>query len=309
MVSGDFPYVRDRREMNERLRCVAPVGDRCGEAATWSPAERALYWCDVNRFLIHRLDTEEQVRSWFFDEPVTALSLTDRPGELLVALGSRLTFWRPEEDRRRDHGFKLGEWPVARLNDGRAAPNGDLWIGSMHNNVGPNGEALDAAFGHGALFRLRGSGEVSVEKRGLGISNTVCWSPDRRTFYFGDTQQNTIWAYDYDEATGEIAGERPFFAGFGRGVPDGSAVDAQGRLWNCRFGGACVVCVAPDGRIDQVLEMPAQNITTCAFGGDDLATLYITTAAMGTTEADRLAGSLFAYAADVPGLESFAAKI
>jgi sugar lactone lactonase YvrE len=179
----------------------------------------------------------------------------------------------------------------------------------MHNNVGPNGEPLEAQPGFGVLHRLRTQGAVSIEKRDLGISNTVCWSPDRRTFYFGDTQQNTIWAYDYDEASGEISGERPFFAGFDRGSPDGSAVDAQGRLWNCRFDGACVVCVAPDGTIEQVLEMPVRNITTCAFGGADLSTLYITTAAMMTTPSDRLAGSLFAYAADSPGLEGFQARI
>jgi sugar lactone lactonase YvrE len=295
--------------MDERLRCVAPVGDKCGEAATWSAEEGALYWCDVNRFLIHRLDAREAVRSWFFDEPVVALSLTEEPGVLLVALGSRLILWRPEDDSRRDQGFRLTDWPQARLNDGRAAPNGDFWIGSMANNVGPNGEPGEAAFGLGVLLRLRRGAEAGVYKRGLGISNTVCWSPDRRTFYFGDSQQNTIWAYDYDEASGEIANERPFFAGFERGGPDGSAVDADGRLWNCRFGGACVVAVAPDGKIDQVLEMPVRNVTTCAFGGADLKTLYITTAAMLTTESDRLAGSLFAWTAEAPGLDGFKARL
>lgn len=295
--------------MNQRLRCVAPTGDKCGEAATWSPDEQALYWCDVNRFLIHRMDAEERVSSWFFDEPVAALSLTEEPGLWVVALASRIILWRPADDSRRDHGFHLPDWPTARLNDGRAAPNGDLWIGSMSNNVGPDGEPGDAAFGHGVLHRIQPGGVVTEEKRELGISNTVCWSPDRTTFYFGDTQQNTIWAYDYDAASGEISRERPFFAGFERGVPDGSSIDAAGRLWNCRFDGGCVVCVTPDGRIDQVLEIPARNVTTCAFGGADLKTLYITTAAMMTTEADRLAGSLFAYAADVAGLESFKARL
>jgi len=295
--------------MSERPRCVAPVGDKCGEAATWSPKEQALYWCDVNRFLIHRLDAEERVASWFFDEPVAALSLTEDPDWLLVALASRLILWRPGDDSRRDHGFRLAEWPKARLNDGRAAPNGDFWLGTMANNVGPNGELGDAAPGLGVLERIRAGGGVSTYKRGLGISNTVCWSPDHRTFYFGDTQLNTIWAYDYDEASGEISNERPFFTGFERGLPDGSSADAEGRLWNCRFGGACVVAVAPDGRVDQVLEMPVNNITTCAFGGSDLATLYITTAAILTNESDRLAGSLFAYQADAPGLESFKVKL
>lgn len=295
--------------MSERLRCVAPVGDRCGEAATWSPDEQALYWCDVNRFLIHRLDAQERVTSWFFDEPVTALSLTEEPGVWLVALASRLILWRPSDDSRRDHGFRLSDWPTARLNDGRAAPNGDFWIGSMSNNVGPNGEPAEAAFGHGVLHRIRPGGRVSEEKRGLGISNTVCWSPDRRTFYFGDTQRNTIWAYDYDAASGEIANERAFFSGFDRGAPDGSSIDAEGRLWNCRFDGGCVVCVDPDGRIEQVLEVPARNVTTCAFGGAALKTLYITTAAMMTSPSDRLAGSLFAWEAEVAGLDGFKVRV
>ena len=288
---------------------MAPVGDRCGEAATWHAAEGALYWCDVNRFLIHRLAPDESVRSWHFDEPVTALSLTHQPDEFLVALASRLILWRPSDDRRRDHGFSCEAWPRARFNDGRAAPNGDFWIGSMGQNVGPGGEALDCEPGQGLLARLRKGGDVSIEKSGLGIANTVCWSPDHRTFYFGDSQRNVIWAHDYDPANGDIGPERVFFSGFERGVPDGSAVDRAGRLWNCRFGGGCVVCVAPDGSVERVVEMPVRNITTCAFGGEALKTLYITTAAMMTHEGDRLAGSLFALAVETPGLDGFIAKI
>jgi sugar lactone lactonase YvrE len=293
----------------EGPRCVAPVGDRCGEAATWDPQAHALYWCDVNRFLIHRLDAAGAVVSWHFDEPVTALSLTERPDELLVALGSRLILWRPADDSRRDHGFRCEGWPAARLNDGRAAPNGDFWIGSMGHNVGPCGEALECPPGLGMLWRLRRGAEPSVERRDLGISNTVCWSPDARTFYFGDTLRDTIWAWDYDPVSGAIANERLFFSGFGRGAPDGSAVDSAGRLWNCRFGGGCVVCVAPDGSVERVVEMPVRNITTCAFGGDDLKTLFITTAAMLTHAGDRLAGSLYALAMETPGLPGFRARI
>ncbi|HEY1927834.1 MAG TPA: SMP-30/gluconolactonase/LRE family protein [Caulobacteraceae bacterium] len=293
----------------DRLRCVAPQGDRCGEAATWAAEERALYWCDVNRYLIHRIGPDRQVRSWFFDEPVTALAQTTDPGEWIVALGSRLILWRPADDSRREHGFRCEGWPEARLNDGRAAPNGDFWIGSMGHNVGPDGEDRECPPGLGLLWRIRPDGTATVEKRALGISNTVCWSPDGRTFYFGDSLANTIWAYDYDPQTGEIANERPFFAGFDRGGPDGSAVDSEGRLWNCRFYGGCVVCVAPDGKIEQVVEMPVRDITTCAFGGDDLKTLYITTAGMLTQEGGRLAGSLFALETDAPGLDGYRARI
>ena len=100
-----------------------------------------------------------------------------------------------------------------------------------------------------------------------------------------------IWSYDYDAATGAITNEAPFFQDFDRGLPDGSTVDAEGYLWNCRYYGGCIVRVAPDGRVDRVIEMPVKNITTCTFGGADLKTLYVTTAA---SPNQRLAGGLFA---------------
>ena len=106
-----------------------------------------------------------------------------------------------------------------------------------------------------------------------------------------------------------ISCERPFFSGYSRGHPDGSAVDSQGHLWNCRFGGSCIVRVAPDGKVDRVIEMPVRNVTTCAFGGADLRTLYITTASILTDSSDRLAGSLFALDVDVPGAAAFRAKV
>ncbi len=294
--------------VNSEPRCVAPVGDRCGEAATWCDSDNTLYWTDVNRFLIHALDPRtNSVRSWLFDEPVVALSLTENDDELLVALGSRLIFWNRKTDLRRDHGFRCVGWPAVRFNDGRAGPNGEFWIGSMANNVGSNGEVRDARAGKGALYRVERGAEPTLFKKGLGISNTLAWSPDHRVFYFGDTMKNRIWAYDYD--AGAIKGERSFFSDFARGRPDGSATDARGYLWNCRFGGGCIVRVAPDGTIDRVIEMPVRNITTCAFGGAGLRTLYVTTASIHAEEADRLAGSLFALDVDVPGAAAFRAKV
>jgi sugar lactone lactonase YvrE len=151
------------------------------------------------------------------------------------------------------------------------------------------------------LVRIDPDGSVTEWKRDIGIANTLAWSPDRTRFYFADTAANLIWLYDYDPATGAICGERPHLAGFARGYPDGSNVDSDGYLWNCRYYGNCIVRVAPDGNIDQVIEMPTTNITSCTFGGDDLKTLYVTTASAGAPAGDRLAGSLFAIRTAVSG--------
>lgn len=289
-------------------RCVAYAGDRCGEGAVWHAEEKALFWCDIGRFLLHRFDAESgALHSWSFDEPVVAVMLTRDPGRLLIGLASRLVLFRPATGAVSEHSFRLPGYPRVRFNDGRTDPAGNVWIGSMQNNVRADGEldeTVEANWtrpGLGTLFRFTPDGGHDVKREQVGISNTVCWSPDGKRFYFGDTLQNEIRAYDFDAATGTIANGRGWLAGFDRGGPDGSTVDGEGYLWNCRFGGGCIVRVSPEGRIDRVLEMPCIDVTTCTFGGPDLRTLYITTASMRGHAGERLAGSVFALATDVAG--------
>jgi len=282
--------------------CVAPTGDVCGEGAVWHEGHQAVYWNDINRFLVHRFTPAHGcVRTWFFDEPVTALALTESPEKLVVVLGSGVILWEPQLDARHDFIFRLEQWPKVRLNDARADPRGALWIGSMRNNVNPDGSCGDAGGQDGKLFRLDPDGKVTVWRENVGIANTLAWSPDRQRFYFGDSLSNVIWRYDYDPSAGAIANERAFLHGFDRGLPDGSTVDSEGYLWNCRFFGGCIVRVAPNGVIDRIVEMPVKNITTCTFGGADLKTLFVTTARAGAPPGDRLAGSLFTIETGVAG--------
>jgi sugar lactone lactonase YvrE len=115
--------------MNSRMVgdpvCAAPTGDVCGEGAVWHAAHDAVYWTDINRFLIHRFTPANQsVRTWFFDEPVTALALTDRTEALAVGLGSRVILWEPATDTRQEPLFWLEGWPAVRRNDARVDPRG-----------------------------------------------------------------------------------------------------------------------------------------------------------------------------------------
>ena len=282
-------------------RCIVPAGDWCGESPVWNTAQQALFWVDINRRLVHRFrpDTLE-VRTWEFEEPVPAVALTVKENLLLVALASRLVIWEPETHSCTDAGFRLDGWPRVRFNDGRVDPRGSFWVGTMRNNVLPDGGEGEAGGTDGVLYRFDPGGEVSEWERGIGISNTVAWSPDGSRFYFGDTLANEVWVYDFNAETGAIANRRPFLSGFERGLPDGSAVDAEGYLWNCRSGGSCMVRVAPDGVIDRVLEFPTPKPTSCTFGGKDLDTLFVTSISLGVS-GDRLAGGLFAIDAGVRG--------
>lgn len=286
-----------------RVECLAATGDHCGEGAVWHPGHQAVYWTDINRFLIHRYSRAQcAVRTWFFDQPVTALVLTDHEDTLGVVLGSGVILWQPAPDRRSTPLFKLPGWPQVRCNDARVDPHGRLWIGTMRNNVQPDGSPGPEGGNDGILYRIDPNGAVSEWVRGVSIANTLAWSPDHSAFYFADSPANRITRYRYQES-GEISDGQPFFEGFARGNPDGSDMDSQGYLWNCRHGGGCVVRIAPTGKVDFVLNLPVKNPTTCIFGGPQHSTLYITSASNGAPASDRLAGCLFGVDIGIPGME------
>jgi sugar lactone lactonase YvrE len=111
-----------------------------------------------------------------------------------------------------------------------------------------------------------------------------------------------VWVCDFDVEGNSLGEPQIFLSGFERGLPDGSTVDAEGHLWNCRFGGGCVVRVSPAGVVNSIIEVGVTNVTTCTFGGPEISTLLVTTGAGGAPERERMAGSLFAFDTNVQGL-------
>ena len=157
----------------------------------------------------------------------------------------------------------------------------------------------------GVLYRLVGQ-DLTGMMSGIRIPNSLAWSPDGRTMYFADSHLYSIFAFDFDTSSGEIGNKRVFATTRAPGFPDGSAVDAEGFLWNAEFNTGRIVRYAPDGRVDRVVETPVDRPTCCAFGGSELSTLFITTTSQGMTRdelaAQPLAGALFALEAPVRGL-------
>jgi sugar lactone lactonase YvrE len=287
------------------ITCIVDAHNLIGECPLWHPEHASLYWTDINGFKIQRYALlDGALTEWKFAEPVCSLSLTTDPERLLVALGSRLILWNPVTDQRQEFARPEPNVPYNRLNDGATDPQGIYWVGSMRNNIAPDGSHLEVSGSTGSLYRVLPNGQVDVYDTGFGITNTLVWSPDHRTFYCGCSVGNVIYAYDYNEADRGIGNRRVFVQGVERGSPDGSAMDTQGYLWNCRFSGSCILRFSPAGELDRVIEMPVSNITNCAFGGKDMRTLYVTTAALHAPEGEPLAGGLFAIALDVQGMEA-----
>jgi sugar lactone lactonase YvrE len=287
-----------------QVRCVAETRNLVGESPVWDAARERLYWTDINGMRVCCMDVQSgRVEQWGFDGTVSALALTTTPGRLLVAVGLQLLLWDVESDERVLFAQVEDAESGNRLNDGAVDPEGNFWVGTMRNNVAADGANVEVDWELpenrcGSLYRVSGDGALVRYDAGFGIPNTMVWSPDRSTMYAGDSIVNELYAYEY--RAGAVSGRRVFTQGFGRGVPDGSAMDAEGFVWNCRYFGHCIVRFAPTGEVDCVVEMPVKNITNCAFGGRDLRTLFVTTAAVGGDEP--LAGGVFAVDVGVAGI-------
>jgi sugar lactone lactonase YvrE len=278
------------------IRLIVDAKSRLGEVPVWDVREQALYWVDIEgRKLFRRDEASGAVRHWTFAERIGSFALR-QAGGLVCAFASGFAFFDPDSE--------AVEWiarPEAmiarnRFNDGKCDRAGRFWAGSMDDRLSEH---------TGTLFRLDPDRTVHRLDGAIGCSNSLAWSPDDCTFYFADSQDRTIFAYDFDAASGAIANKR-VFAVSDIGVPDGSTVDAEGFLWNANWDGWRLVRYAPDGRVDRVVELPVQKPTSCMFGGPDLATLYVTSAVWDLTgaalAAQPWAGGLLALDVGVRGL-------
>ncbi len=269
-----------------------------GEGPSWDPATRTLLWVDIVGRAFQRLDpaTGRVVRRRL-DVEVSAV-VPRGGGGLALALPDGV--WVASSD----HGplARLAaieaDDPSTRLNDAKCDPRGRLWVGSM---------ARDERPAAGSLYRVEPSGPPERVLTGLTISNGIAWSPDERLMYFIDSATSRVDVLDYDPATCAAAGRRPLLGvPEADGVPDGMTVDAEGCLWVATWDGWSVRRYRPDGGLDRIVMLPVARVTSCAFGGDGLTDLYVTTARDGLSDvqlaAQPLAGGLFLVRPGVPGL-------
>ena len=170
----------------------------------------------------------------------------------------------------------------------------------MWNNILPDGRHVAVTASTGGLFRIDADGAASRHRSGVGIANTLCWTPDGATLYFADTLQNRIDAYPFDAGSGTLGAPRPFVEG-GPGAPDGSAIDEDGFVWTARWGASCLLRYAPDGRVDRTIPLPAAQPTSCAFAGPGSRTLFVTTARVGLDAPGEADGAVLAVDTGIDG--------
>lgn len=285
--------------MNQTARLLLDSQCQLGEGPIWHAGRQQLFFFDINEQTLFAVTAAgEIVDSWLFNETVSAAAIVDDETLVLVTDTGLKQFDITTGGMNRINEIEADN-PKTRGNDSRVHPSGAFWIGTMDNG------SDEASIG--AVYHYR-AGELTTLKSGIKIPNATCFSPDGRIAYWTDTPTKKIMQVATDPATGLPIGEWTLFADVseGRGYPDGAVVDSEGFLWNAKWGGSCVVRHAPDGSIDRVVELPVSQVTCPAFGGPDLKTMFITTAAK-TLNAEQLAaekhaGSLFAIDLDIAGL-------
>jgi sugar lactone lactonase YvrE len=279
---------------------VLGVKHALGEGPLWNAEEQALYWVDIPNCRVCRFYPATGVHECFdVDQRITALGLR-ASGGLIVTAAKGFASWDPQTQALDlISAPEEVENPHVRFNDAAVDRKGRFWAGTMNE--------VDPAAADGCLYRLDPDGACHRVETGFTISNGVGWSPDNGTMYFTDSSRRVILAYDYDLETGAITHRRPFVhVPEEQGVPDGLTVDSEGFVWSAHWGGWKVTRYNPHGDVDREIRLPAQNVTSCAFGGENLDELYITTARFGLSEAEQagqpLAGDLFRASVGVTGL-------
>ncbi|WP_299665012.1 SMP-30/gluconolactonase/LRE family protein [uncultured Ruegeria sp.] len=248
-----------------------------GEGPLWHPERKQLFWFDIiGKRLMSRKKDKPQV--WEFNEHVSTAGWVDHD-TLMIA--SETGLWRfGLTSHTKDLIVPLeADNPVTRSNDGRADPWGGFWIGTM----GKQAEA-----GAGSIYRFW-KGELRPLVRDVTITNAICFAPDSSCAYYSDTVTGQVMRWELDAETGWPIGNATVFLDLqSEGLnPDGAVVDRSGNIWIAQWGASQVAAYAPDGRFLKTVGFDAEHTSCPSFGGDDLTTLFCTTARQGL-EADAL---------------------
>ncbi|MCL6558248.1 MAG: SMP-30/gluconolactonase/LRE family protein [Firmicutes bacterium] len=278
------------------------VDRRCkiGEGPLWHPREKKLYWVDILEGVIFRYDPVrheyeevyrgEVIGGYTIQEDGSLLLFMER-GAVKLWRGGKLTTLIDEVRELRD----------TRFNDVITDPVGRVFCGTMPDKAG-----------QAYLYRLNIDGTLTLVRDGIGLSNGMGFTPDKKQMYHTDSKKGEIHVFDYNLQDGSLTNPRLFLRVQGGGIePDGLTVDAEGYVWVAHWNGSCIKRFTPDGK--EVLEVvfPAKKITSMTFGGDDYTELYVTSAALdGTPEEEgKGAGALFRLKPGVRGLPEHLSRV
>ena len=273
-----------------------------GEGPFWDSKRSRLHWVDIigKKIISQNLDGSN----------IHALEVDGNPGCVVLSDNGKMVVGLDNQISLLDGGGNLlkvladtKEGSGLRFNDGKCDPSGRFWVGSMDRKEKNK---------LGSLYSWNSIEGLVNREQGVTVSNGMGWSPDNSLFYYIDSPTREVSVYDFDLSTGSINNKRRFIS-FSEedGFPDGMTIDNEGRLWIAFWGGSKIMCVNPDSKaIEELVSFPVSKITSCAFGGEKMDQLFITSAKVQVNEKDEpMAGKTFVVSLGVKGLPSFNLKL
>lgn len=273
-----------------------------GEAAIWNYETGELIWINITGEILNFYNPIAGNNKEMFTGQIIGTVVPSESGDVIVALKNGIYSLDPETGTKTYLVNPEENGPEIRFNDGKCDPAGRFWVGTM---------SLKGIKEAGALYRLDSDTTIHKMIDNVSVSNGIVWSADSKKMYYIDTPTQKVMAYDYNSATGNISNPKvavdvpPEI-----GSPDGMTIDSEGNIWIALWGGSAVGCWNPEtGELLKKIEVPAKNVTSCAFGDSDLGTLYITTARQNSSEKELIkfpnAGGVFKIKPGVTGVKAY----
>ena len=273
-----------------------------GEGPFWDSKKSRLHWVDIigEKIISQNLDGSN----------IHALEVDGNPGCVVLSDEGTMVAGVDNQISSFDGGGNLlkvladtKEGSGLRFNDGKCDPTGRFWVGSMDRKEKNK---------LGSLYSWNSVEGLVNREQGVTVSNGMGWSPDNSLFYYIDSPTREVSVYDFDLSTASINNKRRFISFTEEdGFPDGMTIDNEGRLWIAFWGGSKIMCVNPDSKaIEEVVNFPVSKVTSCAFGGEKMDRLFITSAKVQVNEEDEpMAGKTFVVSPGVKGQPSFNLKL
>ena len=280
-----------------KITTVFTGPDGLGEGPMWHVGEQALYWLDILKPSLQRLDPKTgDYQQWVLPDHVGSVVLR-ASGGLVATVGDRVVSLEMPSGKISTL-VKIPNWrDDIRMNDGKCDRRGRFWFGVAN---------LEVENPKGRLYRLDPNGTLTQMEEKITISNGLGWSPDNKIFYYTDGLKYRIYQYHFDLIKGELS-HRKIFVQLEKSPiePDGLTVDSEGYVWDAQWNSATIFRYAPNGKLAMTIDMPVPRPTSCIFGGPHLDILYVTSSSQNIGEPKKLlppSGALFAVHVPARGL-------
>ncbi len=254
-----------------------PSSNLLGEGPVWHEARKSFFWVDIEGKCFHEIKwPEKKVSTWPVAQRIGML-VPENDNHLIIALQDGIAKFNLDTSQVQWLTYLEKEMESNRPNDGKCDASGRLWLGTMD---------VDCRDHAGSLYCIDHNISVKKKLSRLSVSNGLAWSHDNKRLYFIDSPTNKVDSYLFNLETGEIIFEKTAIRiPSDMGMPDGMCIDIEGMLWVANWDGFSICRWDPGtGGLLETISVPAPQVTSCAFGGDEMDELFITTAKVGLSK-------------------------